>query len=135
MATLPETTINLSQGVAFQDWPTKTWYVNPSTKQVSGMADGQLAMRQAVEILFSTERFDWQIYTPNFGMQWRGLIGQSPGYVGLEIQRRIQDAIKPDRRMTGIENFSYTVKGDSMTVSFTVTTVYGPVPQTIRVTS
>ena len=122
MATLPESTINLSQGVTFQEWPTNTWYVNPSTKQVSGMADGQLAMRQAVEILFSTERFDWQIYTPNFGM-----------YVGLEIQRRIQDAIKPDRRMTGIENFSYQVKDENLIVEFTVQTVYGAISQRITV--
>ena len=133
MATLPESTINLSQGVTFQEWPTNTWYVNPSTKQVSGMADGQLAMRQAVEIHFSTERFDWQIYTPNFGMQWRGLIGQNPGYVGLEIQRRIQDAIKPDRRMTGIENFSYQVKDENLIVEFTVQTVYGAISQRITV--
>lgn len=134
MAVLPENTINISQGVVFENYPSKTWYVNPITKQVSGMADGYQAIVQAVEILFSTERFWWQIYSPNFGVQWQGLIGLNPGFVGLEIQRRAKDAIKPDSRLLDITDFSYTVNGDSLTAQFTVKTVYGDVPQTVTLT-
>lgn len=134
MATLPENTINISQGVVFENYPSKTWYVNPTTKQISGMVDGYQAIVQAVEILFSVERFWWQIYSPNFGVQWQGLIGLNPGFVGLEIQRRAKDAIKPDSRLLDITNFSYTVNGDSLTAQFTVKTVYGDVPQTVTLT-
>ena len=134
MATLPENTINISQGVVFENYPSKTWYVNPITKQVSGMADGYQAIVQAVEILFSVERFWWQIYSPNFGVQWQGLIGLNPGFVGLEIQRRAKDAIKPDSRLLDITDFSYTVNGDSLTAQFIVKTVYGDVPQTVTLT-
>lgn len=133
MATLPTNTVNISQGVTFQEYPTKTWYVNPVTRQISGMTDGYQAMQQAVEIMFSVERFDWQIYSPNFGMQWRGLIGKNPGYVALEIHRRALDAIKTDKRMTGISDFDYTVNGDSLTASFVVKTVYGDVAQTVTI--
>ena len=104
-----------------------------SRNRASGMADGFTAVKQAVEILFSVERFLWQIYSPNFGMEWEGLVGQNPGYVALEIQRRAKDAIRTDRRMTEITDFSYQVNGDSLTVEFTVQTVYGPVPQRITV--
>ena len=134
MAALPENTINISQGVVFENYPSKTWYVNPITKQVSGMADGYQAIVQAVEILFSVERFWWQIYSPNFGVQWQGLIGLNPGFVGLEIQRRAKDAIKPDSRLLDITDFSYTVNGDSLTAQFIVKTVYGDVPQTVTLT-
>ena len=134
MATLPENTINISQGVVFENYPSKTWYVNPTTKQISGMVDGYQAIVQAVEILFSVERFWWQIYSPNFGVQWQGLIGLNPGFVGLEIQRRAKDAIKPDSRLLDITDFSYTVNGDSLTAQFTVKTVYGDVPQTVTLT-
>lgn len=133
MATLPENIIDISQGVTFMEYPSNTWYVNPKTKRISGMADGFAAVKQAVEILFSVERFLWQIYSPNFGMEWEGLVGQNPGYVALEIQRRAKDAIRTDRRMTEITDFSYQVNGDSLTVEFTVQTVYGPVPQRITV--
>lgn len=134
MATLPENTINISQGVVFENYPSKTWYVNPITKQVSGMVDGYQAIVQAVEILFSVERFWWQIYSPNFGVQWQGLIGLNSGFVGLEIQRRAKDAIKPDSRLLDITNFSYTVNGDTLTARFIVKTVYGDVPQTVTLT-
>ena len=128
MATLPEHEINLSQGVTFTEYPSYTWYVNPQTGRISGMADGFAAVKQAVEILFSVERFLWQIYSPNFGMEWEGLVGQNPGYVALEIQRRAKDAIR-----TEITDFSYQVNGDRLTVAFTVQTVYGSVPQRITV--
>lgn len=133
MATLPENVINISQGVTFTEQPSYTWYVNPATGRISGMADGFTAVKQAVEILFSVERFLWQIYSPNFGMEWEGLVGQNPGYVALEIQRRAKDAIRTDNRMTEITDFSYQVNGDRLTVAFTVQTVYGPVPQRITV--
>lgn len=79
MAILPQTNIDLSQGVIFQEWPTRTYYVDQTTKRIVGMTDGQQAMRQAVEIILNIERFYWQIYSPYFGIQWDGLIGQSPG--------------------------------------------------------
>lgn len=135
MATLPENVINISQGVTFTEYPSYTWYVNPQTGRISGMADGFAAVKQAVEILFSVERFLWQIYSPNFGMEWEGLVGQNPGYVALEIQRRAKDAIRTDRRMTEITDFSYQGKGDRLTAAFTVQTVYGPVRQEIQWTN
>lgn len=134
MATLPENVINLSQGITFTEYPSYTWYVNPKTGRISGMADGFTAVKQAVEILFSVERFLWQIYTPNFGMEWEGLVGQNPGFVALEIQRRAKDAIRTDSRMTGITDFSYQVNGDKLTVEFIVQTVYGNISQNMTIT-
>lgn len=134
MATLPENVINLSQGITFTEYPSYTWYVNPKTGRISGMADGFAAVKQAVEILFSVERFLWQIYTPNFGMEWEGLVGQNPGFVALEIQRRAKDAIRTDSRMTDITDFSYQVNGDKLTVEFTVQTVYGNILQNMTIT-
>lgn len=134
MATLPENVINLSQGITFTEYPSYTWYVNPKTGRISGMADGFTAVKQAVEILFSVERFLWQIYTPNFGMEWEGLVGQNPGFVALEIQRRAKDAIRTDSRMTDITDFSYQVNEDNLTVEFTVQTVYGNILQNMTIT-
>ena len=47
MATLPENVINISQGVTFTEQPSYTWYVNPVTGRISGMADGFTAVKQA----------------------------------------------------------------------------------------
>ena len=39
-----------------------------------------------------------------------------------------------DERILGIDNFSYTVKGDMLTASMTVRTVFGDTNQTVEVT-
>lgn len=133
MAVLPQSTVNLSNGVTFIQQPSKTWYINKETNRIQGDVDNLDAVRQAVEIILNVERFRWQIYSPNSGMQWDGLLGQNPGYVASEVQRRIKDALSVDERVMGISNFEYTMNGDAMTCSLTVNTVYGQTQTTVEV--
>lgn len=72
-------------------------------------------------------------YRPYSGMQWEGLIGQDPGYVASELQRRITDALTMDDRVRGIPNFSYTVEGDKLSASLTVNTVFGEMDTSVEV--
>lgn len=134
MATLPDTNFGLSGGLQTQEQPSLTWYVNTDTGRIQGTTDGLAAVKQAIEIILNVDRFDWQIYSPYFGMQWSGLLGQNPGYVASEIQRRIKDAFSTDSRILGIENFTYSISGDTMTADFTVSTVYGQINQNVEVT-
>lgn len=134
MPTLPEGNgINI-QNVEFVSQPDLTWWRDPDTHRIVGTADGLKAVAQAVEVMLLVERFRWQIYKPFFGMEWEGLIGQNPGYVAAELQRRIREAVTIDDRVTGISDFSYTINGDTMTAQVTVNTVYGPLNQTVEVT-
>lgn len=130
MAVLP--TGNLPD-VTFQQQPDLTWGIDKTTNRVRGIVTGWEAVRQAVEIILNVERFRWQIYRPYSGMQWNGLIGQDPGYVAAELQRRIQNALRMDDRVQGISDFSYTVSGDALTASLTVNTVYGAVESSVEV--
>ena len=134
MPTLPTSAIDLSAGVSFVSQPSRTWYINKETNRIQGECDGWYSVRQAVEVILNVERFRWQIYSPNTGMQWDGLIGQDPGYVAAEIQRRMLDALTMDDRIRGISNFEYSVSGSSMTCSVTVNTVYGETQTTVEVT-
>ena len=131
MPTLPTSAIDLSAGVSFVSQPSRTWYINKETSRIQGERDGWYSVRQAVEVILNVERFRWQIYSPNTGMQWDGLIGQDPGYVAAEIQRRMLDALTMDDRIRGISNFEYSVSGSSMTCSVTVNTVYGETQTTV----
>lgn len=134
MPTLPEGNgINI-QDVEFQSQPDLTWWRDPDTNRIAGTAEGHKAVAQAVEVMLLVERFRWQIYKPFFGMEWEGLLGQNPGYVASQLQRRIREAVTIDDRVTGISGFSYTVSGDTMTAQVTVNTVYGPLNQTVEVT-
>lgn len=133
MAVLPTSSINISGGVSFQSRPSLSWYINKETNRIEGTVDGQAAVRQAVEIILNVERFRWQIYRPYSGMEWDGLIGQDPGYVGAELQRRVIDALTVDDRVTGISDYDYTVDGSSLSAVFTVNTVYGSIAESVEV--
>lgn len=134
MPTLPSSgDVDLSQGVIFEQYPSRTWYINKETNRIQGECDGLTAVRQAVEIILNIERFRWQICQPYSGMQWDGLIGQDPGYVASELQRRIREALLMDNRVRGISGFSYTVEGSTLRASLTVNTVYGDAQTSVEV--
>ena len=125
---LPQSNIDLSRGVVFQDQPSLTWIADPVTNRLRGRGDNWEAVRQAVEIIVNVERFKWQIYTPNFGTDYGGLLGTDPGYAASELRRRLEDAFLPDNRILGIKDYAYTFRDVSLTVTFTALTVFGDVP-------
>ncbi len=87
MPTLPTSSIDISAGVTFQQQPPGRGTSTGETRRIQGEVDGLAAVRQAVEIILNVERFRWQIYRPYPGCSG-GLIGQDPGYVASELQRR-----------------------------------------------
>lgn len=133
MAATPTGGADLSAGVVLQEQPSLTFWADPETNRIQGTADGLKATAQAVEIMLNVERFYWQIYGPHFGVSWKNLLGQDPGYAASELQRRIKDALSIDRRVLGIQDFTYTVDGHTLTASLTVRTVYGNFSQTVEV--
>lgn len=132
MPTLPQGG-SLPPIVSVESMPSLTWYINKDTNRIQGTVDNYDAVVQAVQVILNVERFRWQIYSPYSGMQWRGLIGEDPGYVAAELQRRIRDALMMDDRVTGIKDFTYSIADDVLTASLTVTTVYGDVQTTTEV--
>lgn len=131
---IPQSDIDLSGGVVFRDQPSLTWIADPVTRRLRGRGDGYEAVRQAVEVILNVERFRWQIYTPNFGTDYEGLLGADPGYAASELQRRISDAFLPDSRILGVQDFTCAFEDTKLAAAFTVRTVFGNIPNRIEVT-
>ncbi|MCI9444348.1 MAG: DUF2634 domain-containing protein [Oscillospiraceae bacterium] len=131
---LPKSNIDLANGIVFQDQPSLTWIADPVTNRLRGRGGGWEAIRQAVEVIVNVERFKWQIYTPNFGTDYDGLLGTEPGYAASELQRRLEDAFLPDNRILGIKDFIWSFEDTSLSAAFTVLTVFGDVPGSMEVT-
>jgi len=126
--------VKLDTEVEFGDYPTLTYYVDAESNQIRGSKDGLAAMKQAVEIIMGVERYKFQIYTPNFGIELTGLIGNEAGYVSSELKRRITDALFPDRRVIRTMDFTFhLVDTDSLVVRYVVETVYGNFPAEMEV--
>jgi hypothetical protein len=118
--------VKLSTQVEFGDYPTNTFYVDPISKQIRGLTDGITAMKQAVEITLQVERYKFQIYSPNSGIEFEGLIGMDGDYITGELKRRIDDAFVPDSRILGTQDFVFAKTDmNTITVSFSVKTVFG----------
>lgn len=122
---LPQSNIDVSGGVEFVSQPSLSWYINKETGRIQNTVSGLAAVRQAVEIILNVERFRWQIFLPSSGVQLNDLLGLNFGYVALELQRRIKEALAQDDRIWGIVDYQYTPKGDSLLASFTVNSVFG----------
>ena len=53
--------------------------------RIHGYIDGLEAMRQAVEKILLTERFEWVIYSSNYGVELERLIGKPVSYTHLTL--------------------------------------------------
>ena len=128
MATLPEV-IGFDTDIVVASQPSKTWIIDRNTMQVSCMDSGLEAVRQAVEIALNVERFKWTIYSTNFGSELNDLIGD----IIAEIPRLVEGALSPDSRVVSVDDYVYKkTDTNSMTVSFTVHTVFGDLVEVIE---
>lgn len=133
MATLPESSKkNIS--LNHVDYPTNTYIIDPDSQQIIGMDNGLSAMRQAIEIILSTERFHWQIYDSNFGIELQDLPGEEYDYIQSELPRRIEEAFSVDSRILSVENYQFFKNNSGeLLISFQVITVYGTIYKEVRI--
>lgn len=108
--------------------PTLTYKLDKDQVKVIGTAEELEAIRQAVYKILQTERYEYPIYSGDYGIEIKDLYGQPVSYVCPELERRITEALLWDSRIQGVDNFSFdtSAKG-SVSVSFTVTTVFGKI--------
>jgi hypothetical protein len=134
MATLPKsanTTINENEN---REYPTETYLVDKSTGTIKKVGGGLEAMKQAIEIILDTERYENQIYTSNFGRELKKLIGKPPEYVTSMLKRRIQEAFSSDKRILSVNDFLFDATDlGTLRCTFKVKTVYGTIPGEVEI--
>jgi phage baseplate assembly protein W len=96
------------------------------TNRILGTCDSLDAIKQTVFKILNTERYAYIIYSWNYGIELKDLFGQPVMYVCPEIERRVQEALLQDDRITAVDNFEFdTSKRGVVSVSFTVHTNVG----------
>ena len=130
--TLPDI-IGFDTDIQLTSRPSRTWIIDRNTMQVGYMDEGLEAVRQSVEIALNVDRFRWQIYNTNFGNELEELIGDDADYIESELPRMVDDALSVDDRVIDTADYVFSVNGDSMTVSFTVNTVYGQLTEELLI--
>lgn len=125
---IPSTNGYLEQDFEIVEQPTLTYRMDLQTHNIRGYVDETEAMKQAIYKILLTERYAYQIYSWNYGIETIDLYGEPISYVCPELERRITEALLYDTRITSVTNFEFTfpVKG-AVHVSFTVHTIFGEV--------
>lgn len=103
----------------------KTYYLNIEKNNISKFCDGIDAMKQAVYCILNTERFEHLIYSWNYGIELKHLIGENTTFVIPELERVITEALLQDSRITEVKNFDFEINKNEIKVKFTVITNIG----------
>lgn len=125
---IPSTTALLAQDFKIEPQPTKTYQMNLEQETVRGYTDGLEAMKQAIYKILLTERYQYIMYSWNYGIELADLFGEPISYVCPELERRIREALLWDDRIEDVTNFEFSLpKKGVVQVSFTVHTIFGEV--------
>lgn len=134
MGLLPTTGENIDLiRFALAELPSRTHRLDIDRNRVTGMADKQEAVRQAVYLILNVERYMFPIYSRNYGVELADLIGQPRDYAMSEAKRRITEALTQDSRITSVDGWSFEHNRKQVLVHFTVHTIYGDLTATKEV--
>lgn len=129
--TLPDS-IDL-ENLDYQEETSNTYIANTDAGQILGMNAGLEAMRQAVELILTTKRYNYQIYSSNYGIELDDLIGEDRDYIKSVLPSRVKDAFSVDNRIIDAQNFKFSFEGDKAIVTFDVITVFGTVSTGVEI--
>lgn len=125
---IPSTTAFLEQDFEITEQPTHTYKMNLESNLIRGYTDGQEAMKQAIYKILNTERYQYVMYSWNYGIELLDLYGEPISYVCPELERRITEALTWDDRIQSVDNFEFNIsKKGEILVTFTAHTVFGDV--------
>ncbi|WP_349672545.1 DUF2634 domain-containing protein [Lacrimispora sp.] len=134
MATLPDSSSAFLYEGEKREYPTDTYLVDKGTGTIKKMGQGLEAMKQAADIILSVERYEYQIYSSNFGRELKKLVGKPPEYVTSMLKRRIREAFSVDSRFLSVDNFVFEIT-DTGTIKcgFQLKTAFGTLSEEVEI--
>lgn len=124
---LPTTASALRQDLNFSELPTNTYKLNIDAGIISGFADQIAAMRQAIYLILNIERYQFLIYSWNYGVELNDLYGKPKSFVLPECKRRISEALLQDTRILSVDDFEFSQNKEKLIATFTVHTIFGDI--------
>lgn len=107
--------------------PSKNYNLIMDKNRCVGFVDELEAMKQAIFLILSVERYDHIIYTWNAGFESKDLFGKPTSYVASEVPRRIKECLLQDDRINEVDSFVVTTKKNKVHVGYTAHTIFGEV--------
>lgn len=112
--------------------PSKDYRMELTGKRVVGTCEELQELSQTVYCILNTERYQYPVYSWNYGIELKDLYGKQRDYVMSELQRRITEALMQDDRIESVDNFEFETAGKSILAVFSVRTIYGETTEEMR---
>lgn len=108
--------------------PNLTYRMQHEEGRVRGHTDGVDAIKQAIHKAIMTERYQYIMYSWNYGIELLDLFGEPVTFVCPELKRRITEALICDDRIKSVDGFEFDFPEKGVVhVSFTAHTILGDI--------
>lgn len=125
---IPATSGFLVEDFKITEQPSKTYRMDTNIQSIRGTVDGIEAVKQAIYNILNTERYEYIMYSWNYGVELVDLFGEPISYVCPELERRMKEALIWDKRIIDVSEFEFeTQKHGVVHVMFKVQTVFGEI--------
>lgn len=110
--------------------PSKSYKMYIDDNYINGTCKDLEEVKQTIYKILNTERYQYVIYSWNFGIELSDLIGEPIDYVLSEVERRITEALLQDDRIESVTDFEFdTSKRKEVVCTFVVHTIFGNVDE------
>lgn len=115
-------------GMTVEQQPSLTFCMEDDKQRVRGTCDNIDAIKQAIYLILSVERYTCPLVSWDYGVELADLIGQPITYCVPQIEKRIREALEQDDRITRVYDFEFdTSQKGTVTAKFKVDTTIGTI--------
>lgn len=106
----------------------KTYKIDLDNKRIVGMVDGYDSIVQSVIKTLLTERYAYEIYSSDIGVEFNKYIGQDFDYINTDLKHSIEDALSLDDRIINVSSINIVRTSiDSVSIDIVLDTIEGEI--------
>lgn len=113
--------------------PSLTYRLDFERNRIVGKIDGIDAIIQFADKLFRIDKYAYEVYDWYYGTEIKNLLGKPFSFIEAEAPRIINESLSTDDRILSVTDFEITKTSvDAVNISFTLNTIFGPVPYSLE---
>lgn len=113
-----------------EEYVIRDFEIDFTTMKMTGrIVEGLDAIEMWVQLALRTKRYEWIIFSWDYGEEYTDLLGYSytKEYLDSEVERMITECVTQHPYITGIENLTVELENDKLHITFTLITDLGEV--------
>lgn len=108
--------------------PSKNYKMKIQQNVINGYCDEIEAMKQVIYKILNTERYQYLIYSWDYGIELMDLFGEPVSFVCPELERRVKEALEQDDRIELVDDFRFDISVKrTVKTTFIVHTIFGDI--------